>query len=88
MRYYITILLFILCVLINAQVKIQGKVIDAETLEPIAYADIRLPELKINATSNSDGTFYIESAVNTDKLTISKNGYEFSNYVIEKKNRL
>ncbi|WP_313581630.1 DUF5686 family protein [Chishuiella sp.] len=85
MRYYITILLFILCVLINAQVKIQGKVIDAETLEPIAYADIRLPELKINATSNSDGTFYIESAVNTDKLTISKNGYEFSNYVIEKK---
>jgi len=72
-------------VLINAQVKIQGKVIDAETLEPIAYADIRLPELKINATSNSDGTFYIESAVNTDKLTISKNGYEFSNYVIEKK---
>lgn len=85
MRYYITLVLFILCVFINAQIKIQGKVIDAETLEPIAYADIRLPELKINATSNSDGTFYIESTVNTDKIAISKNGYEYANYVIEKK---
>lgn len=69
----------------HAQVKIQGKVIDSETQKPIPYADIRLPELKVSATSNSDGTFYIESSSNTNKIVVSKNGYETSDYVIENK---
>ena len=72
MKIYITALLLVVCVFIQAQVKIQGKVIDSETLKPIPYADIKLPELKVSATSNSDGTFYIESQGNSTKLVVSK----------------
>ena len=85
MKIYITALLLVVCVFIQAQVKIQGKVIDSETLKPIPYADIKLPELKVSATSNSDGTFYIESQGNSTKLVVSKSGYEVANFVLENK---
>ncbi|GGE94568.1 CarboxypepD_reg-like domain-containing protein [Chishuiella changwenlii] len=85
MKSYIAALFFTLCAIINAQVKIQGRVIDSETLKPIPYADIKLPELKISATSNSDGTFYIESSQNSTQLVVSKSGYEIANFVLEKK---
>ena len=85
MKSQLSTLLFILCAIVQAQVKIQGTVIDAETSKPIPYADIRLPDLKVSATTNSDGTFYIESSENSDKLIISKSGYETADFVLENK---
>ena len=85
MKSQLTAFFIVVCALLQAQVKIQGKVIDSETLKPIPYADIRLPELKISATSNSDGTFYIESTGNTNQLSISKTGFETANYILENK---
>ncbi|MGV0955830.1 DUF5686 family protein [Empedobacter falsenii] len=85
MKSYITAVFLVVLTSLHAQVKIQGKVIDSETLKPIPYADIRLPELKVSATSNSDGTFYIESASNTNKIVVSKSGYETADYIIENK---
>ena len=65
-----------------AQVKIQGKVLDAVTGKPIAYADVRLPDLQVGTTTNSDGSFYIESQSNTNKLAITKSGYIKYDYEI------
>ncbi|MBF0596941.1 DUF5686 family protein [Faecalibacter rhinopitheci] len=78
----LSLLFVFFSVIIYAQVKIQGKVLDAETGKPISYADVRLPELKIVATTNSDGSFYIESSNNTNKLSISKSGYQVYDYEI------
>lgn len=85
MKSQLTAFFIVVCALVQAQVKIQGKVIDSETLKPIPYADIRLPELKVSATSNSDGTFYIESTGNTNQLSVSKTGFETANYILENK---
>lgn len=71
--------------LLNAQVKIQGKVLDINTSKPISYADIHLPELKISATSNSDGSFYIEAATDASVLEVTKTGFEPFSIILEKK---
>lgn len=78
------VIFILLSVMSFAQVKIQGKVIDAATGKPISYVDVRLPELKLNTTSNTDGSFYIESKSNASKLEFSKNGYFSSDYDISK----
>ena len=68
--------------IVFAQVKIQGKVLDAVTGKPIPYADVRLPELKVGSTTNTDGSFYVESPNNTKRLLISKSGYQVYEYEI------
>ena len=40
MKSQLTAFFIVVCALVQAQVKIQGKVIDSETLKPIPYADI------------------------------------------------
>jgi len=58
-----------------AQVKIQGKVLDAINGKPIPYADVKLPQLRISTITNTDGSFYIESPQSATELEISKTGY-------------
>ena len=84
-RRILSILFTLTAVATYAQVKIQGKVLDAATGNPVPYADVRLPELKVGATTNSDGTFYVESPNNTYKLIISKSGYKLFEYEIVEK---
>ena len=63
-------------IILFAQVKIQGKVLDVKSGKGIPYADVKFPEYKITTTTNSDGEFYLETDKNPDKLIISKNGFE------------
>lgn len=84
-KNYFSILLLFGAYFIYAQVKIQGKVLEATTGKPVAYADVRLPELKVGTTTNSDGSFYVESTGNTNKLVITKSGYQRYDYEIVEK---
>lgn len=85
MKYLLSGFFLFLTILLNAQVKIQGKVLDINTSKPIPYADIHLPELKVSATSDSDGSFYIESSNNTTTLKVTKTGFEPFTITLEKK---
>ena len=78
----LSILFTFVTAIVFAQVKIQGKVLDAVTGKPIPYADVRLPELKVGSTTNTDGSFYVESPNNTKKLIISKSGFQTYEYEI------
>lgn len=59
------------------QIKISGTVIDASNNKPIPYADITLPNANVFTSSNSDGSFYLESQENDSIIEVSANGYEF-----------
>lgn len=85
MKNLLSCFFLFLTFLLNAQVKIQGKVLDINTSKPISYADIHLPELKISATSNSDGSFYIEAASDASVLEVTKTGFEPFSIILEKK---
>lgn len=76
-QFFINLLL--LCtVFVNAQVKVSGTVVDIKTKKPIANADLVLPNAAVATTTNSDGSFYIESAQDDNIIQISANGYEFN----------
>lgn len=81
-KVLLTILFIVNSILALGQVKIQGKVLATKDGKPIPYADVKLPELKINTTTNTDGSFYIESPKNASKLIISKSGFKNYNYEI------
>ncbi len=59
-----------------SQVKISGKVVDKETNKGIPYADIKILGAKKVTSSNTDGTFYLESAKNYFIIQINAYGYE------------
>ena len=78
--FVITCLLILGSKLLNAQ-KISGKIIDAQTKEPIPYANITLEKLPIKrviagGTTDLDGTFKFEAPINNYNLIISVLGYE------------
>lgn len=68
--------LFLLSLVINAQVKVSGIVLDTKTKKPIANADVYLVNTDSYTTTNSDGSFYVESPKTTSQVEISLNDYE------------
>ena len=61
---------------VNSQnTKIIGKVIDAESNEPIPFTNIYFKNTTIGTTSGFDGSFSLESRVAGDSLTASCIGY-------------
>ena len=81
------ILIFSLLVFtkLSAQIKISGKVVDAQSQKPVAYADLNLPNAGVFTTSNNDGSFYLESEINDSILEVSAEGYDFLELKIENK---
>ncbi len=75
MKKLVALTLILQCWIVSAQVKIQGIVVDSLTQQPIAYADIKLPELNVVTTTNTDGSFYIESSKDASQIQIVKSGY-------------
>jgi hypothetical protein len=65
---------------ITAQVKVSGKITDAKTKKPVAYVDVTLPVSGNYTTTNTDGSFYLESAENDSIVEITAEGYEFMEY--------
>lgn len=74
---YLLILLF-LPVCVFAQIKIEGKIIDAVTKQPIPYVNLESFRYKTGTQSNQDGEFVLElSQTKTlDTLKVSSIGYQ------------
>ncbi len=62
---------------LSAQVKVSGTLTDGKTNRPIAYAEITLPNAGVFTTTNTDGSFYLESTENDSVIEVSMPGYEF-----------
>ena len=69
-------LLFFGCGIAFSQVKISGTIIDAKSNKAVPYADIKFPQSNKVTTSNTDGSFYLESPLDEFLLEINAFGYE------------
>lgn len=76
-KVFTTLLLLLSFVFANSQTKISGTVVDSKTQKPIANADIVLPGAAVFTTSNTDGSFYLESAEDSQVVQVTASGYEF-----------
>jgi len=71
------LLSFISGFVIQAQkTTVSGRVIDAETNEPIPYVNIGFQHSLVGTISENDGSFYLNTTKATDTLIISSLGYE------------
>lgn len=81
----ITFLLISVSLIADAQnVTIRGKITDASTSEPIAYATIGVRGAGIATTSNFDGLFKLELIRKNDSVTVSSVGYKIQSFFISK----
>ncbi|MEP6465012.1 MAG: carboxypeptidase-like regulatory domain-containing protein [Parafilimonas sp.] len=58
----------------------KGKVIDAQTKQPIAYVNLGIPNKNIGTVSQVDGSFQIAASL-TDTIEVSMIGYESEKYL-------
>lgn len=68
-------LLILSCISVTAQNTIQGKVVDANTSEPIPYVNVFSMEIKQGVYTNEDGEFRFEIPSTLKEVTISCLGY-------------
>ena len=62
--------------------KVKGKVIDAETKEPLPFANIAFVGTTVGTTSDFDGNYFIESQWASDKIMISYLGYKSDTFPV------
>ncbi len=75
--YILTFLLFTNSIIGFSQItKIMGKVIDAETKEPIPFVNMVLKGTSFGATTSFEGMFTLEAKSKSDTLLISCIGYK------------
>lgn len=84
MKLHTLCLLFIVAYLpIQAQNTLQGIVKDIDTEEPLAFANVYLPNIEKGTITNEDGTFHLSNLpTGQQKVVISIIGYETFEIVI------
>jgi CarboxypepD_reg-like domain/Family of unknown function (DUF5686) len=75
MKNLLSALLFLLTVVLSAQTKVSGIVID-NTNQPVPYANVVFKGSNIGIVTNEDGRFYIESDKTYNTLIVSFMGFE------------
>ncbi|HEX7493224.1 MAG TPA: DUF5686 family protein [Bacteroidales bacterium] len=74
------ILVFLLAlifpVLISGQTRVNGRVADAQTFEPVAFADILFKGTTIGVKTDFDGSYSLSGNTLSDSIVISFLGYE------------
>ncbi|MBN2613024.1 MAG: carboxypeptidase-like regulatory domain-containing protein [Bacteroidales bacterium] len=76
------VFLFTLIVLLNSLMSdaqrtiVSGKVIDAETNEPIPFTNVGFQHSPVGTISEMDGTFFLSTLKGTDTLFVSSLGYQ------------
>jgi len=74
------ILVFLLAqifpVFISGQTRVNGRVADAQTFEPVAFADIIFKGTIIGVKTDFDGSYSLSGNTNSDSIVISFIGYE------------
>ncbi len=68
-----------------AQEKVNGKIININTKEPIAYASILTDSLSVGTVSNAEGEFEISSKKLPIKFSVNYLGYQFVDTVYNSK---
>ncbi|NLX71918.1 MAG: carboxypeptidase-like regulatory domain-containing protein [Bacteroidales bacterium] len=63
---------------------IKGKVVDASTFEPLAYANVFFKGTQLGTTTDFEGNFAIVSDQIGDSLTVSLLGYEQSSKAVQR----
>lgn len=75
MKRVLTIIVFLVYFLTNAQTKVSGVVVD-ETGEPVAFANVLFKNSSQGTITNDNGRFYMESDESYSTLLVSFIGYE------------
>ena len=70
MKFSLSIKFFFLVSVIYSQSKVSGIIVDADN-NPLSYASISFSNSYKGAISNEDGTFYLESNLTHNKLTVN-----------------
>lgn len=81
MKYILLALLFGWCT-ITASAQIQGRILSAETSEPMAGATVRLASAGHGAVSDVEGRFSMPSPTTADTLVIRFIGYDVAYYPV------
>ena len=78
MKNYILVFLLaqIFPVFISGQTRVNGRVADAQTFEPVAFADIIFKGTLIGVKTDFDGSYFLSGNTNSDSIVISFIGYE------------
>src|SRR5664279_5536727 len=78
MKSYILVFLLaqIFPVFISGQTRVNGRVADAQTFEPIAFADIIFKGTTIGVTTDFNGSYSLSGNTKSDSIVISFIGYE------------
>ncbi len=81
-----TLFFLFLSIITQAQnINISGKVIDAQTLEPLAFVNIIAENPKFGASTDIDGKFSFYVPENSQILKLSYVGYKTKSYIINGK---
>lgn len=77
-RIFLVLLILSITTVSGQSDLLKGKLIDAKTIEPVAFATVRVKGRAIGVVSNADGSFQIPKKfkVHGDTLEISSMGYE------------
>jgi hypothetical protein len=63
-------------VFISGQTRVNGRVADAQTFEPIAFTDIIFKGTTIGVTTDFNGSYFLSGKTNSDSIVVSFIGYE------------
>jgi hypothetical protein len=83
-RIYILFIFCLLSITAVGQFSVEGKVVDADKKNPLAFVNISLPGQPISTSTDIDGKFKISSALEFSELTITYVGYETLHYPVWK----
>ncbi|MDX1315494.1 MAG: carboxypeptidase-like regulatory domain-containing protein, partial [Eudoraea sp.] len=84
MKHFLLFTLLLFGVLVNAQTKVSGTVVDEEG-EPVAYANVLFKNTTEGTITDEDGRFYLESDENYTILSVSFIGYTTEEVVLEQR---
>lgn len=76
MKHFLPAIFFLFCVSVNAQYTLKGKVFDAETKEPIPFANVVVKGTSAGASTDFDGNFSITTDKPADSLLATYIGYQ------------
>lgn len=86
-RYIIAIYLSLFCQEAVAQtLTVEGRVLDAATLEPVAFASVYVKTTTLGTTTNFEGYYSLSLPAQYDSLSVSSVGYYSSVKAVTKEN--
>lgn len=72
-----------ICVTITASAQIRGRILSAETSEPLVGATVRLSSTGQGSVSDGDGRFAVPAPAGADTLVVRYIGYDIAHYPVE-----